>query len=127
MTSLTNTNEWAKAGVMLRESLTTGSRNAMMLMSSSNGASFQSRASTGGSSTGSADGTVVAPRWLRLVRQGNTLTGYHSADGFTWVQRGTSTIALPATVYIGLAVTSHLDGTLATAVFDNVAYIPSGP
>lgn len=105
--SLTNVHVWSKAGVMLCESLTAGSRHAIMLMSGASGSSFQYRATTGGSSAGdSGTPSTTYPRWIRLVRQGTT-------------------IALPSTVFIGLAVTSHLDGTPATALFDNVTL--SGP
>jgi hypothetical protein len=63
---------------------------------------------------------VAPPRWLRLVRAGNTLTGCESADGVTWRQVGTIAIAMNATVHIGLAVTAANDGALCTATFDQV-------
>ena len=44
----------------------------------------------------------------------------HSASGWTLVGRETLS-GLPATVYVGLAVSSHVDGSLATAKFDNLA------
>jgi hypothetical protein len=34
---------------------------------------------------------------------------------------GTDTISMGATVYAGLALTSHRDGSLATATFTNVS------
>ena len=45
--SLTNTNSWAKAGVMVRESLTGGSRHAFALASAGNGYAFQRRSRNG--------------------------------------------------------------------------------
>lgn len=121
--SFTNTDPWAKAGVMVREALTSNSRFAMMLMTpGANGAAFHYRTATGGNAQppSSGDGTSRLPRWVRIVRQGNTVTGYHSTDGLSWVQRDSIGMVLPQTVYVGLAVTSHNNGTLATATFDNV-------
>ena len=117
VSSLTNTDPWAKAGVMMRESLAANSRFALMLMTpGANGAAFQYRTSTGGSAapSNSQDNVSTIPRWIRLVRQGNTFSGYTSANGTTWTLRNSTTIAMPATIYVGLAVTSHLDGTLGT-------------
>ncbi|HET6957981.1 MAG TPA: hypothetical protein VFI56_15405, partial [Vicinamibacterales bacterium] len=59
-------------------------------------------------------------RWVRLVRSGNTLTGYQSADGNTWTQISSATVPLPTHVYVGLAVTSHLASRSTTASFSNV-------
>jgi hypothetical protein len=62
---------------------------------------------------------------VRLVRQGNIVTGYNSPDGINWTLRGSVTLSsLPSTVYIGLAVSSLNDGLLGTAVFDNVTHTP---
>ena len=48
-----------------------------------------------------------APRWLRLTRAGDTLTGYESADGTHWTQIGTATSpGCRTTVQVGLFVTS---------------------
>ena len=57
------------------------------------------------------------------MRSGTTFTAYQSTDGNTFTQLGTpSTIStMNGTVYVGLAVSSHTDGTNGTAVFDNVA------
>ena len=121
--SLTATNGWTKAGVMIRESLNANSRFAYTLISPSFGVDFEYRQSTGGSAgpPGVYDGVSRAPYWVRLRRVGNVFTGYVSADGQTWRQQGNSvTVAMGASVYAGLAVTSHLDGALATAVFSNV-------
>nr|BFE79100.1 hypothetical protein GCM10020093_017010 [Planobispora longispora] len=48
-----------------------------------------------------------SPRWLRLTRTGETLTGYESADGVTWAAVGTVRLAgLPDTVRIGMFAAS---------------------
>lgn len=120
--SLTATNTWTKAGVMIRASLAANSPNAYALVSSGNGMVFQYRPSSGAvtAQEGAANRTR-APYWVRVRRVGNVLTAYSSADGQNWQQQGGAvSISMQANVYAGLAVTSHLDGTLATAKFSNV-------
>jgi glucose/arabinose dehydrogenase len=121
--SVQNTNSYAKAGVMIRQSLTNNSPHAMMLIEPSRVAAFMWRP-TAGTATSSAGATAAAPQWVRLVRSGNTFTGYRSADGVNWIQVGsTVTVNLTGTVYVGLAVTSHNNNTTGTTVFDNVTKI----
>lgn len=120
--SLSAPNSWTKAGVMIRQTLTTDSRYAYALLSGSNGSAFQYRRSTGGSaaSSGQANRAVRAPYWVRLRRAGNTFTAYVSSDGRAWRQQGGSvTISMSTNVYAGIALTSHRDGVLATAGFSN--------
>ena len=110
-------NAFAKAGVMFRQTLNANSINVHALVSpvASSKFRFIRRLTTGGSST--VDATLPdsplpgAPGWVRAVRSGNTFTGYYSLNGTTLTQLGTAqTIAMGATVYVGLAVTSHDDG-----------------
>ncbi|MHB1034612.1 MAG: lamin tail domain-containing protein [Pirellulales bacterium] len=122
--SLTNPNVWAKAGVMIRETLAANSRHAMTVITPGNGVSFQRRLNTGGQSEHTTTAGPAAPYWVRIVRQGNNFSSYSSLDGQTWALNGTVTIAMTTNAYIGLAVTSHAPGTLATAVIDNVTFVP---
>ena len=88
-----STHTWAKAGVMIRETLNADSAQAMMVVTPGQGTSFQYRMSTGQLSTDATPGNgVIAPCWLKMVRSGDTLTGYLSADGSTWVEQGIITI-----------------------------------
>jgi glucose/arabinose dehydrogenase len=121
VTSVENTNSWAKAGVMMRESLNADAKQAIMLISAAGTLAFQRRASTGGTSASTQGSTVSMPRWVRLKRAGTTLTAYSSTDGSSWSQLGSSSISFPTDVYIGLAVSSHADGTVCTGKFDNVS------
>src|SRR5262249_47352067 len=63
--------------------------------------------------------------WLRLVRSGNSFTGFWAVDNNgtpgPWNELGAHTTAMPATVYVGLALTAHNNGQVATATFDHVA------
>ncbi len=117
-----NTDGWAKAGLMIRGSLAANAPYAMLAATPSRGATFQWRYFVNGNSGSRKDSLLSTPYWVRLVRQGNNLTGYTSKDGVTWNLLQTQTIPnLPGTVYIGLAVTAHNNGALCTATFDNVS------
>ena len=123
VTSITNGNVWSKVGLMIRESVAANSRHATIYLGAGKGSSFQYRVNNGGSSGGdNGDLVTTIPRWIRIQRQGNTLVGFISSDGVTWTQRGAMTLAgLPASVLIGVAYTSHVDGTIGSASLDNVA------
>jgi hypothetical protein len=117
--SVENTDPWAKAGLMIRETTAANSRHATLFISYGGRAALQSRATAGGA-TVSTSQAAAAPRWIRLVRSGNTFTGYHGADGVNWSLVGSVTIAMTANVQVGLAVTAHNNATLCTTVIDNV-------
>jgi hypothetical protein len=130
LASLTNTNSWTKAGLMMREDLTPGSKNVMVLATptAANTYKMQYRTATGGTSTSVSSVAGTPPVWLKLERAGNTFKAFRSADGVTWSQIGTTlTMTMKASFYIGLAVTSHADGAVATGVFENVSMTGSPP
>jgi endonuclease/exonuclease/phosphatase family metal-dependent hydrolase len=116
---LEKVDSWTKAGVMMRETTSAGSRHAFMLVSAGNGSAFQRRASTGGSSSNTSGGSGTAPYWVKLTRSGSTFTAYKSSNGSTWTRIGSQSISMASTIYVGLAVSSHASGTLATARFDS--------
>jgi hypothetical protein len=100
----------------------------MMMVTPGNGTALQSRSSSGGQSTNNNNlAGPKAPYWVRLVRTGNTLTGYRSADGVSWTQQASVTIAMARTVYVGLAVVPGDNTTLATVTFSNVTLSNSAP
>lgn len=116
-----------KAGIMMRESLTANSRHAYSYIRSAGYPGMISRANTGGASaTVEAASRVTRPGWIRLTRANNTFTVFAGQDGTNWTQIGQATITMPATIYVGLAVTSRLDGSVSTAEFDNVRVSGSG-
>ena len=115
-----NTDPWAKAGVMIRETITAGSKQAMMVVTPGNGVAFQRRLTTAGSTTSTSGPAVAAPYWVKVVRSGTTFSGSVSADGVTWVPVGSATISMASSVYIGLAVTSHNNAVSCTATMDGV-------
>ena len=112
--SLTNTNVYAKAGLMVRETTAANSREVMLAATPrvTDGVKLIQRATPGATTTNVAYArNVVPPRWLKLVRAGDTVTGYQSADGVTWTTVGSTTVAMTSAVQVGLAV-----GSQATAV-----------
>ena len=108
-------------GIMIRETLTAGSTNVYATFSG-NSLLYDDRPTTGGNTVSqSAANSVTLPYWVKIVRSGNTFSGYRSLDGVNWTQIGTSVIVnMAQNVYVGLAVSSNV-GTLATATFDNVS------
>jgi glucose/arabinose dehydrogenase len=124
LVSLGNTNAWAKAGVMMRDGLTAGARYVAAILPSATGNPLrqQIRTAVNGAS-GSTNGVAnTRPVYLRVSRAGNTFKSFWSTNGVTFTQMGgTTTMTLPSTLSVGLAVTSHADGTLTSAVFDNVS------
>jgi len=117
--SLYQSDGWAKAGVMIRQSTEPGSTHAFMALiaSSGNGASFQRRLTAAGdSSNNDAAAAVTKPYWVKVERVGDKFSGYISPDGVTWTQLGEAqTIVMTGPVLIGLAVTSH-NAAVATGV-----------
>jgi hypothetical protein len=95
-----------------------------MLVSPGKGLAFQRRTATGGISTHTSGGSGTAPAWVKLERRGSTITAYRSADGIAWTLVGSDAMAMGFEVYVGLAVSSHVSGRLATATFDSVTVIP---
>jgi regulation of enolase protein 1 (concanavalin A-like superfamily) len=113
------THVWAKAGVMIRESLAADAKHAFMLVSASSGSAFQRRTTTGGS-TSNTGSTGAAPIWVRIERTGSTLTAKRSSDGVNWTTVGSASITMASNALIGFAVTSHDNSVTSTAVFDNI-------
>jgi len=120
--SVDNTHVWAKAGVMIRETLKPDSAHAMMVVTPSSGVSFQRRRGTGGTRVNTNATGIVAPYWVKIDRDlAGNFTAYSSADGSTWQMLGfPEPIQMGANVYIGLVVTSHNAAQTCQAVFSNV-------
>jgi RHS repeat-associated protein len=118
----TDTNAWAKAGVMFRNTSATDSAFADVVATPGHGVAFQWRSSTGGGSSSTAVTGIAAPVWVKLTRIGDKFTGYYSTDGTTWTQIGGSqTVDIAPTALAGLAVTAHNNSAVSTATFSHVA------
>ena len=125
-----NTNAWAKAGIMARESLNANSRNTLVARTPTAGQNritFQRRPTDGADSASEhTDGFTDSYYWLKLERVGDSFSGYWAPDASgtpgAWAQMGTTqTVSMSTGVYAGLALTAHDDALLCTTVFDNIA------
>jgi hypothetical protein len=118
---------FTSAGVMIRETLDSGSTNAKLADWLSFYAFYADiRATTDGNTAEPDSVDATAPYWMKVVRSGNNFGSYVSSDGLNWTEVGTSqTVSMAQTVYVGLAVDSGDTSALATATFDNMC--PSVP
>jgi hypothetical protein len=127
--SVANTDPWAKGGVMIRETLDAGSTFAAVYSTPGNGCRYQARltsdvAAVSDSGVATPEQiALLAPHWVKIERIGNTFNGYYSTDGENWTSMSWNpqTIAMTSNVYIGLALTSHSAGVLASAEFSDIA------
>ncbi|MHB9130668.1 MAG: Ig-like domain-containing protein [Armatimonadota bacterium] len=113
----------ARAGVMMRQNTTAGAIEASALFAPNNNkVYFHYRTSANGSTTTKNSTATAAPYWVRLVRAGNTLQAYKSANGASWTQVGSNTtVTMTDPLQVGLAVTSGSASATQTATFDNVS------
>jgi hypothetical protein len=129
VTSLDGPHAWTKAGVMIRASLDPSAPHGFMFVSRDHGLAFQRRVAFGSLTTHTGVGPGVAPQWVQLTRAGTTVNAAVSADGVNWTHVGSDAIDVGAgPVLVGLALTSHNDGALATATYEGVTITaPRGP
>lgn len=117
----------AKAGLMARENLTPGSQTIQTYITpvtGSNEVEVAVRTVANGSTTDT--GFQIGPRaaaagnsWLRMTRIGDTFTAYHGSNGVNWTVSGITTQAFSTNLFLGMAVTSHTNGDIATATFES--------
>lgn len=126
---------WSKAGIIIKENTRQGSAYAAMLVTGGNGVRMQYDY-TGDTAGLPGNVSAASPRWLRLTRSGNTITGYDSTDGRHWAMVGAVQLpGLTRQLQIGMFATSpnytvtsrSFGGTSnmggpsqATGVFDHV-------
>jgi hypothetical protein len=133
-----STEQWAKAGIMIKASTKAGAAYAAVMLTGGHGVRMQYDFIH--DVAGSAVPESAPASWLRLTRSGDSITGYESADGRHWTAIGTAVLAgLPATAQAGLFAASPpfqeaigtgdstvQSGTQAAATFDHVALTDSG-
>jgi regulation of enolase protein 1 (concanavalin A-like superfamily) len=113
--------DWTKAGVMMRETLAPGSKQASMFVSAGKGLAFQRRLATSGVSTSTSGGSGKAPYFVKLTRTANTFSASASADGANWTTVASDTIVMASTINVGVVVSSHVASSLATVTFASTA------
>jgi Bacterial Ig domain len=125
LNSVPNTGPNGCVAVMIRETLTSGSRYGLMGISPDGVFRFQYRNSTGNKTTSTtADTGAPSAVWVRLVRSNNLLSGYESTDGTTWTFVDSQNVRMASEVYVGLVVASGDPGVLNTSSFSNVDVLP---
>ena len=131
--ALTDAEPWAKAGVIVKKGTEVGSTYAAVLLTGGHGVRMQhdfTKDTAGPSSTSDH-------QWLRLTRDGNTLSGATSPDGERWATIGSVQLdGLGNAVQAGMFVSSpeHVEitrgfgtvdanggPTMVTATFDEVS------
>jgi len=123
----------AKGSLCLRESLEPGAKEVVLSVTASDGVQFLYRETTGGKMARvkleppSNDQAVVKghfPCWLKLVRHGDTVSGYESSNGLTWQMSGEIHWELPADAFLALAASSHKPDVLTKVTFDHISAPP---
>lgn len=134
---------WSKTGILIKANTRPGSAYAAVMVTAGHGVRMQYNF-TGDIPGPAGPVSTAAPRWLRLARSGDTLTGYWSADGRQWNQVGRVRLSgLPEVVQAGLftaAPGTSVSGTrslggstgsgvigLASARFDQVSLQAARP
>ncbi|WP_415383215.1 hypothetical protein [Halosimplex sp. TS25] len=137
--SLEDTDDWARAGLMVRQTLNDDAEHAMIRKTPGNDTSFQWRSDDGnqaesttsddGSGEAEVSGGTMTATWQRLVRSDDTIEAYGSTDGENWTliaDISPGEIDFAGSAYVGLAVCSHNEGTLTTAQFSNLSGLSPG-
>jgi DNA-directed RNA polymerase subunit RPC12/RpoP len=120
-----NTAEWAKAGVMVRETTNANSVFALASLRADGQAQFIWRKAIGAEAEASGlSGGAGFPKWVKVVRSGNNFSAFYKMNApDEWSSMGTAqTISMSPNTEIGLIVCSHNDGTLCQAQFDQVTW-----
>ncbi len=143
-----HTSNWAKGGLMVRETLDADSRNWNIINDpassdgidapdnsgyGANAVECNARITTAGASAGWDFNTRPVPAypnaWVRLKRTGNLLSAFYSTNGTSWTLQATNDptqvgqmTALPAVVYVGLCTTAHNNDAVGTPT-DQLVYV----
>jgi hypothetical protein len=130
--SLDNTHPFAKAGVMVRDTLEPGAKNAGLFVTPENGTRFQRRLTADSNYEDTlfindANDPNWAPNWIKIERTQTGLTrGFYSEDNDTWTRFDLNVVTMSFPIYVGLAVTSHDAEAVCKAVFSNVTITGTG-
>ncbi len=127
VTSQEDTSDWANAGVLIRNDVTANGestgyahisatpRHGFMFEWDDSGDGYVNDRETAGDPT--------YPCWLRLEKEGETITGSYSTDGESWSEVGSADVpGIEETQDVALFTTSANDEELSTAMFDSFEY-----
>ena len=118
--SLTPTDAWTKAGVMIRESMSPDARQAIMVVTPGQGSAFQRREESGQTARHVAGPPVTAPYWVRLRWSKGEVVASVSEDGRAWKEAGRALVPFSGQVLPGLCLSGHHAGQMGAASFDQV-------
>ncbi|MES2596860.1 MAG: autotransporter-associated beta strand repeat-containing protein [Verrucomicrobiota bacterium] len=124
VSSISNSNANAKAGVMVRETLDANSKHGSTQMTYGNQALFNRRMTTGGTTVSSSGGTRTLPTWVKIRRRGPYIESFTSTDGTNWSLIGSDVISMAQSVYFCLVHSSGDGLVTGNATFDNVSVSP---
>ncbi|MGC8877982.1 MAG: hypothetical protein ACP5R2_02010, partial [Anaerolineae bacterium] len=115
-------NSAAQGGLMIRNATAPNSAHGAGVLIGSGGLSKLWRTGDGEGTSEASGGTASTPVWLRLLKIGNTLVAYRSANGSSWTRvGGLDTVSLGGTYLVGMAVSAHTNGQYAYATFDSIS------
>jgi hypothetical protein len=123
--SMQNTNSWARAGIMFRNSTIPGAAFVGLYQNPSGVVELQWRDTDNVSANwgGSQVGVTGAANWLKLVKSGSSFTAYYATTTTTpaatdWVLVAVHSTTFTNSTYLGgLVVGSHDNTQLNTSVF----------
>lgn len=124
--AISDTDTFAKAGIMLRTSLSPDAADVILDLRPTGDIEFMTRGTNGGLTSYLGGAVHLAPVWLRLTRTGSTVTAAVSADGSSWMAVGSTPFPVGPSL-AGLAVTSHDNSALNTSTFDEVTVAAAAP
>jgi len=120
-----NTDPWAKAGLMFRETADASSSFVLLMVSPSNGIHLQYRDGTGNDCADISYGNYTLPVYLKLDKTDSTFVSYKSSNGINWTTLGIYQNKTFNKVFkLGLAVNSHNTSSIGQAIFDSVKIVP---
>ncbi len=124
--SQTNTDPYAKAGIMVANDITNLANGgyAVVAMTPGHGVNFNYDGSgnIGELENGTETSSLSYPVWVRLVKNGLTVAGYYrTSTANAWTQVGSTVASQTTSLKSNVAVfsTSHNTGSTCTAVFDD--------
>jgi hypothetical protein len=114
------TDPWARAGLMMRESLAADARNVFLAVTAARGGVFQWRERLGQETSARLDRTMAAPCWLKLKRDGNVFTAMWSPTGKQWASLDRLVMSATKELFVGLAVVGVQDKVMNQSTFEHV-------
>lgn len=115
-----------KGGIMIREAATRDAKYVALLQNKQTNPNdsalrYQNRPTTGAETVNDYVEGYSEPKWMKIVRTGDTFVSYTATTGLDWTPVATITIAMSQTVLAGFAITSIDNNAVSCAVFDNIS------